>query len=341
VADNAKIELSDITIGCLTMGDGAVVSLGELTSSPPTSAQNDNSTDVTSAASAATNDPPLAQADDITSVTPAIGAGDEAVISPITAGSVNITSSTPAVSASVANEVSPGSQTTSSTATVEGAVSTSFANTDGNALAVEETAISESVLPEIAMPIAALSAVSIDSTTTAPGIVADNLDTPSASLSLVEAIIAPETNTGKVTSLVLSAVASITVKQIDAAFYPDIKRLPDHFLVDATTLGRLIESRLDKSSTIGSTNNNNMLILDSLREGLLPLYRKLDKDYTISAAKNWQLYSTAFQTEAQLADSNPMDDFDFAQLTHTKKHTKQFETAVDEVLAEEKDILWP
>jgi hypothetical protein len=113
---------------------------------------------------------------------------------------------------------------------------------------------------------------------------------------------------------------------------------PIYSRLDSTALHKIIESGLEQSLTTRNGNITSTPILGSLRDELPSHLGKIEKHHTTLAINSRQALLAALQTSSRWLYLDAEADLDIAQHVRAGKHFKQFEKAIDKVLAEEDAI---
>jgi hypothetical protein len=142
------------------------------------------------------------------------------------------------------------------------------------------------------------------------------------------------------TALPVRLVESASVRQIDTAINRLPSQSPIYSRLDPIVWHKIIEDELEQSLTTNNRNVTSNSILDSLGDELPSHVSKFAKHPGTTSINSRQAHIVALQTVVQKShwtDTEAEADFDIAQQVHTRKHSKQLENAIDEVLAEEED----
>jgi len=163
----------------------------------------------------------------------------------------------------------------------------------------------------------------------------------SISYAIAETIAMPEINADK--ALLEQVISdSSTLRQNDSAIKYTPQKEPIYSRHDFTLPQQIIESRLENSLSTGFGNTTGTPILESLGDKLPSRVNKIEKHVTTSAISSRQAHLAVLQTNihnSRWVDTDAEADFDIAQHVRAGKHAKQLEKAVDEVFAEEEDVI--
>jgi len=160
----------------------------------------------------------------------------------------------------------------------------------------------------------------------------------SVSYAIVGPIAMPVIDTTKAFST-KRIIDAIMTRQIDTAIKYILPQEAMYFRHDSKALHRIIESRLDKSLTTSYGNDISPSIADFLCDELPPSTGKIEKQLTVITIKNRQTHFATLQKHSHWTEADIEADFDIAQHISAGKHIRQFEKAIDEVLAEENAFL--
>ena len=126
---------------------------------------------------------------------------------------------------------------------------------------------------------------------------------------------------------------------IDTTINRLLPQSPISSRIDLTALPWIIENWLKNPLAEKQINNSKTLMLTSLQEESLSHSGIIEKRVYTQAIYGRQAHFAALQTNSRWSYFDTEEDFDIAQHFHAGKHSKQFEKAIDEVLAEEEDIM--
>jgi hypothetical protein len=136
-------------------------------------------------------------------------------------------------------------------------------------------------------------------------------------------------------------VESTEESRIDTDIKQVTPQAPIYSRIDSNVLHWSIERGLEQSLTTRNGNITSTPILGSLHDELPSHVGKIAKHPRIPAVNSRQAHFTALQAVVQnfrRTDTDAEEDFDIARHVRAGKHSKQFEKAIDEVLAEEDAI---
>ncbi len=139
------------------------------------------------------------------------------------------------------------------------------------------------------------------------------------------------------TALPVCLVESTEERRIDTDFNRLLPQSPIYLRIDSTALHKLIDSGLEQSLTTRNENITSAPIFGSLRNELPSAVGKIDKHFTIPVINSRHAHIAVLQSNSRWAYLDSVADIDIAQHVGAGKHSKQFEKAIDEVLAEEED----
>ncbi len=140
-------------------------------------------------------------------------------------------------------------------------------------------------------------------------------------------------------ALPVRLVESTPARRIDTAINRLLPQSPIYFRLDSTALPKIIESGLEQPLTTGNGNITSTPILGSLRDELPSRVEKIEMHRTTPVISSRQAHIEALQTNSRWSYLDAEADSDIAQHVRAGKHSKQFEKAIDEVLAEEEDAI--
>jgi hypothetical protein len=143
-------------------------------------------------------------------------------------------------------------------------------------------------------------------------------------------------------ALPVRLVESTPARQIDTAINCLLPQSPIYCWLDSAASHKIIENGLEQSLTTRNENIASTPTFASLRDDLPPRVEKSDKHRTTAAINSRQAHIAALQTVVQNSrwtDADAEADFGITQHVRSGKHSKQLEKAVDEVLAEEEDVI--
>ena len=134
-------------------------------------------------------------------------------------------------------------------------------------------------------------------------------------------------------------VESTPARQIDTAINCLLPQSPIYFRLDSTVLHKDVESGLEQFITTRNENITSTPILGSLRNESPSGVGKIDKNSTTPVINSRQAHIAVLQTNSRWAYLDATADFDIIRHEGARKHSKQFEKAIDKVLAEEEDAI--
>jgi hypothetical protein len=141
------------------------------------------------------------------------------------------------------------------------------------------------------------------------------------------------------TSLPLRLMETAEERRIDTAFNRLLPQSPIYFRLDSTVLHKDVESGLEQFITTRNENITSTPILGSLRNESPSGVGKIDKNSTTPVINSRQAHIAVLQTNSRWAYLDATADFDIIRHEGARKHSKQFEKAIDKVLAEEEDAI--